>query len=682
MAIDINIPSQVKEYADVASFPSTGNAKTIYVAEDTNKLYRWNGTTYVILSPSEASSWGGITGNLSSQLDLQGELDNKFDIPTGDTTQYLDGAGLPTTFPAIPTNTSDLTNDGANGTNPFITALDIPTFASADKMVTVGRNSTGSTLYKGTIVYISGSTGNRPNFVKAKADIEATSAGTFGVIESDIANNADGNCVTIGTINNLDTRTSATHPFTSDTLADGDTIYLSPTTAGYITNVKPSAPDHLVYLGKVARTSPTNGTIVYRVQNGYEIEELHNVAISSVADNNIIQYDSATSLWKNESLSTAGIQPTLVSGTNIKTLEGQSLLGSGNIDLSQSDVGLANVDNTSDANKPISTATQTALNAKENSITPGTTAQYFRGDKTFQTLDKSAVGLGNVDNTSDANKPVSTATQTALNAKQNTLVSGTSIKTVNSTSLLGSGDVAVQPTLVSGTNIKTINGSSVLGSGDLTISGGSATWGGITGTLSSQTDLQTALDAKVNKTTTLIINGISKDLTAASLTWQGINKVIGVISTAQTAVTGTTNDTRTASIWIPANTFSGGSGLSYALEINARIVKTGVNGTQRLNMYINTNDTLTGATWISTHTATSSGNLYVQQQRNFSWYGQNLTGLLTTGTSYSDFITTTSAPQSVTWTNNIGYYLIFSIQLGSTLDSSVLNYAKATVYGY
>lgn len=55
--------------------------------------------------------------------------------------------------------------------------------------------------------------------------------------------------------------------------------------------------------------------------------------------------------------------------------------------------------------------------------------------------------------------------------KQDTLVSGTNIKTINSTSLLGSGDVAVQPTLVSGTNIKTIGGQSILGSGDLTVSG-------------------------------------------------------------------------------------------------------------------------------------------------------------------------------------------------------------------
>lgn len=56
----------------------------------------------------------------------------------------------------------------------------------------------------------------------------------------------------------------------------------------------------------------------------------------------------------------------------------------------------------------------------EPSIAAGTTAQYFRGDKTFQPLDKSAVGLGNVDNTSDVNKPLSTAQQTALNLKQDT----------------------------------------------------------------------------------------------------------------------------------------------------------------------------------------------------------------------------------------------------------------------
>jgi hypothetical protein len=58
------------------------------------------------------------------------------------------------------------------------------------------------------------------------------------------------------------------------------------------------------------------------------------------------------------------------------------------------------------SNVPISTATQTALNAKQNTITTGITAQYFRGDLSLATLDKAAVGLGNVDNTSDIDKPV------------------------------------------------------------------------------------------------------------------------------------------------------------------------------------------------------------------------------------------------------------------------------------
>jgi hypothetical protein len=90
--------------------------------------------------------------------------------------------------------------------------------------------------------------------------------------------------------------------------------------------------------------------------------------------------------------------------------------------LTKSSVGLGNVDNTSDANKPVSTDQQAALDAKEPTISAGTTAQYWRGDKSWQTLDKSAAGLSNVDNTSDLNKPISTATQAALDALTTTLI--------------------------------------------------------------------------------------------------------------------------------------------------------------------------------------------------------------------------------------------------------------------
>jgi hypothetical protein len=89
---------------------------------------------------------------------------------------------------------------------------------------------------------------------------------------------------------------------------------------------------------------------------------------------------------------------------------------------------------------------------------------------------KTSLALNNVDNTSDANKPVSSATQTALDAKQVTLVSGTNIKTVNNTSLLGSGNISISSAVA---------------------------WGGVTGTLSNQTDLQTALDGKVDENTAI-----------------------------------------------------------------------------------------------------------------------------------------------------------------------------------
>ena len=92
---------------------------------------------------------------------------------------------------------------------------------------------------------------------------------------------------------------------------------------------------------------------------------------------------------------------------------------------------------------------QTQLDGKEATITAGTTGQYYRGDKSFQTLDKTAVGLSNVDNTSDANKPISTATQTALDGKQATITgAATTIDTEDLTASRalvsdGSGKVAV-----------------------------------------------------------------------------------------------------------------------------------------------------------------------------------------------------------------------------------------------
>ena len=126
----------------------------------------------------------------------------------------------------------------------------------------------------------------------------------------------------------------------------------------------------------------------------------------------------------------ASKQDTLVSGTNIKTLEGQSLLGSGNIDLVKGDVGLGNVDNTSDANKPVSTATQTALDTKTNKLitTNRQTASY-----TLVLADADKLVEMNVATANDLTVPASVfsaGTQILLaqyGAGQTTIVAGSGV---------------------------------------------------------------------------------------------------------------------------------------------------------------------------------------------------------------------------------------------------------------
>jgi hypothetical protein len=202
----------------------------------------------------------------------------------------------PTNFTnGLTANTMSATTYYGDGSN--LTGIS----AVATEFVVNCRNQSGSDMYRGQVVYMNGSTGNKPTILLAQANSEMTSARTFGVLKNNIANNANGDVVTIGSITNLDTRTSATHPFTIDTLSDGQTIYLSPTNAGYITNVKPYAPNHLVYIGKVVRTSPTNGYIEYQIQNGYELDELHDVKITGETYGDLLSYSAynGSNVWVN-----------------------------------------------------------------------------------------------------------------------------------------------------------------------------------------------------------------------------------------------------------------------------------------------------------------------------------------------------------------------------------------------
>lgn len=164
------------------------------------------------------------------------------------------------------------------------------------------RNVTGSTITKGSIVRLLGANGEKPTIAKALAGNDAGSANTLGWVENNIDNNSDGYVTTFGILNNVNT----------SGFTDGDYLYLSGTTAGGYTNIKPYAPVHNVTVGFVVKGGSVGaGQVFVLIKNGFELEELHNVDAQSPSDGQVLTYDSTTSLWKAET-PTEGIQIAMV----------------------------------------------------------------------------------------------------------------------------------------------------------------------------------------------------------------------------------------------------------------------------------------------------------------------------------------------------------------------------------
>ena len=195
-------------------------------------------------------------------------------------------------------------SDGSIIVVPSGTSVDLAVSAAspASTLLTQVRNTTGATLAKGTVVYISGATGQISTVSKAIATGDTTSAQTLGMITADLANNTNGYVTVFGLITNIDT----------SSYTDGAQLYLSGTVAGGVTTTKPYAPTHLVYVGIVEYAHPTQGKILVKVQNGYELDELHNVSAQSPSNGQTIVYNSSNSLWENNTVSLAiGVNGTL-----------------------------------------------------------------------------------------------------------------------------------------------------------------------------------------------------------------------------------------------------------------------------------------------------------------------------------------------------------------------------------
>jgi hypothetical protein len=170
-------------------------------------------------------------------------------------------------------------------------------FGSVEVQQLTVYNGTGATIPKGSAVYINGAQGQRPSIALASNASEATSSKTIGFVNADILNGAEGVVTTEGLVYNLNTAA----------FTEGGAIYLG-ATAGSITQTKPVAPAHLVSLGWVVKAHASSGRILAHVQNGFELNELHDVLITSPANTQVLAYETSTGLWKNSNLDWANVQ--------------------------------------------------------------------------------------------------------------------------------------------------------------------------------------------------------------------------------------------------------------------------------------------------------------------------------------------------------------------------------------
>jgi hypothetical protein len=156
-------------------------------------------------------------------------------------------------------------------------------------------NQTGSTIAKRKVVRQSGSSGTRLKVDLALADGDPNSATTIGITAESISNNSSGFIITAGLLTGVNT----------SAFTEGDVLWLSSTSSGDITNVRPTQPAHGVRIGYCIKSSAGAGIIYVDILNGFELEELHDVLITSPADNSFLVYESSSSLWKDEGPSDA-----------------------------------------------------------------------------------------------------------------------------------------------------------------------------------------------------------------------------------------------------------------------------------------------------------------------------------------------------------------------------------------
>jgi hypothetical protein len=293
-----------------ASLPDqTGNAGKFLTTDGVDASWGTPSGSGDVVGPSSA------TDNAIARFDLTtGKLIQNSAVTISDTGDMSGVASLGVAnyidFDTTPTVTNAVGRLYWNDTQTTL-AVGLTSAISADigqTMYARATNAESVTITKGQPVYMFGATGNRVSVKLAYNTSDATSAKTFGLAAEDITAGATGMILCQGVLNGLNL----------GSYTAGDTVYLG-ATAGTLTATKPYAPNHLVYIGVIERANNGNGQIYVRVQNGYEMDELHNVSAQNPTNGQVLIYNETTSLWEKANL-TAGTNVTITNAAGAITI--------------------------------------------------------------------------------------------------------------------------------------------------------------------------------------------------------------------------------------------------------------------------------------------------------------------------------------------------------------------------
>jgi hypothetical protein len=282
--------------------PSSPEIGDSWYKNDTGEFYIYDGTYWVevngviSLTQEEVQDYVAplfTSASGTNVVAIYDDVNNVINLNTSGSLISVDSIVYPDyiTFDTTPENSSASTGtifwDNGDSVLKAILNENVE-LGIGQESVALVKNDTGSSIPKGSVVYINGAQGQRPTIALSDADMESTSSKTFGFTAENIADEAEGFVITEGILRGVNT----------NGLTEGGSLWLS-STAGGFTQTIPIQPSHSVFLGYVIKANASSGEIFVKIQNGYELEELHNVLITSASVQQALVYDS-DGLWKNE----------------------------------------------------------------------------------------------------------------------------------------------------------------------------------------------------------------------------------------------------------------------------------------------------------------------------------------------------------------------------------------------